>query len=139
VAPTGDHVRHAPLATHMLSKQEFLFMNRNAWLTMLAIAFSSAMPAQAPAQVPLSGYMDANGFIDVQALTGAQLANIWQEDADYLVAWYSGWYNGLAKKHYAHITRVKAGEHQLILYCKAHPELKIIQALDVLFKNEAMR
>jgi hypothetical protein len=72
----------------------------------------------------------------VQALTCAQLANTYQEDADYLAAWYSGWYNGLAKKHFAHFTRVKASEHQLILYCEAHPELKIIQAIDVLLKYE---
>ena len=36
----------------------------------------------------------------------------------------------------AHITRAKPGEHQLIAYCEAHPELKIIQAIDVLLKNE---
>jgi hypothetical protein len=104
-----------------------------------AAVIASALALQAHpahAQVSLSAYTDANGFVNVQALTCAQLANTWQEDADYLVAWYSGWYNGLAQKHYAHIARVKAGEHQLILYCKVHPELKIIQAMDVLFKNE---
>jgi len=100
----------------------------------LALLIAAAAPLRA--QTPLSAYMDAKGFIDVQALTCAQLANTYQEDADYLAAWYSGWYNGLAKKHYAHITRAKAGEHQLILYCKAHPELKIIDAIDTLLKNE---
>lgn len=88
------------------------------------------------AQTPLSAYMDANGFIDVQTLTCAQLAGTFQEDADYLAAWYSGWYNGLAKKHFAHITRAKSGEHQVIVYCKQHPELKVIQAIDVVLKNE---
>jgi hypothetical protein len=88
------------------------------------------------AQTPLSAYMDANGFIDVQTLTCAQLAGTFQEDADYLAAWYSGWYNGLAKKHFAHITRAKSGEHQVIVYCKQHPELKVIEAIDVILKNE---
>ena len=83
--------------------------------------------------------MDSNGFIDVQKLTCAQLANTYQEDADMLAAWYSGWYNGLAKKHFAHFTRAKSGEHQLILYCKSHPEVRIIQAVDVLMKNERRR
>lgn len=92
--------------------------------------------AATQAQVPLSSYMDAKGFVDVQALTCAQLANTYQEDADYLAAWYSGWYNGLAQKHFAHITRAKSGEHEVIVYCKAHPDLKVIQAIDVLFKNE---
>jgi HdeA/HdeB family len=104
----------------------------------LAFALGAfALPfASAQAQTPLSAYTDANGYVDVQALTCAQLAGTYQEDADMLAAWYSGWYNGLAKKHFAHITRAKSGEHQLILYCRAHPELKIIQAIDVLLKNE---
>lgn len=92
--------------------------------------------ASTQAQVPLTSYMDSKGFIDVQALTCAQLANTYQEDADYLAAWYSGWYNGLAQKHFAHVTRAKSGEHEVIVYCKAHPELRVIQAIDVLFKNE---
>lgn len=68
--------------------------------------------------------------------TYAQLANTYQEDADLLAIWYSGWYNGLAKKHFAHIERVKAGEHQLIVYCKAHLPTKIIDAIGTLLKNE---
>ena len=102
----------------------------------LALAISVLPLASAQAQTPLSAYTDTNGYVDVQALTCAQLAGTFQEDADMLAAWYSGWYNGLAKKHFAHITRAKSGEHQLILYCRAHPELKIIQAIDVLLKNE---
>ena len=60
----------------------------------LAIACSNAA-----AQAPLTAYTDANGFLDVQRLTCAQLAGTFQEDADMLTTWYSGWYNGLAKKH----------------------------------------
>lgn len=101
-----------------------------------ALAASCAGVAPARAQVPLSTYTDQNGYIDVQALTCAQLANTYQDDADYLAAWYSGWYNGLAKKHFAHITRAKTGEHLVIVYCKAHPELKIIQAIDVVLKSQ---
>ena len=89
----------------------------------------------ARAQVDLSSYADANGFLDVQALTCAQLANTWQEDADRLTAWYSGWYNGLAKKHYMDIRKGKEAEHEVIVYCKAHPQLKVIQAIDVVFKS----
>ncbi|WP_234683639.1 HdeA/HdeB family chaperone [Bradyrhizobium monzae] len=101
--------------------------------TVATIAFAGSA---AQAQTPLSAYEDAKGFIDVQTLTCAQLAGTYQEDADMLAAWYSGWYNGLAKKHYAHITRAKSGEHEVIVYCKAHPDLKVIQAIDTLFKNE---
>ena len=93
------------------------------------------MCASASAQVELKTYADAKGYIDVQKLTCAQLANTWQEDADRLASWYSGWYNGLAKKHYMDIRKGKEAEHEVIVYCKAHPELKIIQAMDVVFKS----
>ena len=100
----------------------------------LALASTAAQ-----AQVPLSAYMDANGFIDVQTLTCAQLANTYQEDADMLTTWYSGWYNGLAKKHFAHITRAREAEHEIIVYCKANPQLRIIEAIAVILKDEKMR
>lgn len=89
----------------------------------------------AKAQVDLSSYADAEGFLNVQALTCAQLANTWQEDADRLATWYSGWYNGLAKKHYMDIRKGKEAEHEVIVYCKAHPEIRIIEAMDIVFKN----
>ena len=102
---------------------------------MLAAISLTIAATDARAQVDLSAYADANGYIDVQALTCAQLANTWQGDADKLSIWYSGWYNGLAKKHYLDIRKGKEAEHEVILYCKAHPELRIIQAMDVVFKN----
>jgi inactivated superfamily I helicase len=61
----------------------------------------------ASAQVELSKYADANGYIYVQKLTCAQLANTYQEDADFLGVWYSGWYNGLAKKNAINVPRVR--------------------------------
>jgi len=105
----------------------------------IIVAFLAAANSPARAQVDLSTYADAEGFIDIQALTCAQLANTWQEDADRLSAWYSGWYNGLAKKHYMDIRKGKEAEHEVIVYCKAHPELKIIQAMDVVFKSMRQR
>jgi hypothetical protein len=105
----------------------------------LMVAFLALANSAARSQVDLSTYADANGFLDVQALTCAQLANTWQEDADRLASWYSGWYNGLAKKHYMDVRKGKEAEHEVIVYCKAHPELKIIQAMDVVFKNMRQR
>lgn len=104
--------------------------------TILVAAIGMMITASsARAQVDLSTYADSEGFLDVQALTCAQLANTWQGDADRLTAWYSGWYNGLAKKHYMDIRKGKEAEHEVIVYCKAHPELRIIQAIDVVFKS----
>jgi hypothetical protein len=71
-------------------------------MNLLVVAAAlSTIATGAPAQVPLSTYTDAKGYLDVQKLTCGQLAGTFQDDADLLVAWYSGWYNGLAKKHLA--------------------------------------
>ncbi len=96
----------------------------------LVIAGSSAK-----AQVNLSEYADPEGFLDIQALTCAQLAGTWQDQADLLSSWYSGWYNGLAKRHYMDIRKGREAEHELIVYCKANPQLRVIQAIDVVFKG----
>jgi hypothetical protein len=86
--------------------------------------------------VPLSAYADANGFIDVTALTCAQLANTYQEDANALSSWYSGWYNGLAHKHYMDYKKGRETEHLVIEYCKQHQDEKIIHAISVVLKDE---
>src|SRR5664279_5131978 len=90
--------------------------------TGLAITFANST---VNAQVDLSTYADAEGFIDVQTLTCAQLAGTWQDQADLLASWYSGWYNGLAKKHYMDIRKGREAEHELIVYCKANPQIRI--------------
>jgi hypothetical protein len=94
-----------------------------------------AAGSSAQAQVNLSEYADPEGFLDIQTLTCAQLAGTWQDQADLLSSWYSGWYNGLAKRHYMDIRKGREAEHELIVYCKANPQLKIIQAIDVVFKS----
>jgi hypothetical protein len=68
-------------------------------------------------------------------LTCAQFANTFQEDAVYLTVWYSGWYNGLGKKHMMKVDRAKTLEHGIIAYCKANEDKKVIQAIDIVFKK----
>ncbi len=109
-----------------------------SFLVVAALGVALAGSAAQADPVDLSAYADANGFIDVQALTCAQLANT-QEDADMLTTWYSGWYNGLAKKHFAHITRGRELEHEVIVYCKANAQLRIIDAIAIIFKDERVR
>jgi hypothetical protein len=101
-----------------------------------ATAILAAASSHVQAQTDLTEYADANGYIDVQALTCAALAGTWQGDADRLTTWYSGWYNGLAKKHYFNIARTKELEHEVIVYCKANPQIRIIEAIDVMLKQE---
>ena len=103
-------------------------------LVLAAVLFGFVPVAQA--QVELKNYADAKGYIDVQLLTCAQLAGTYQEDADFLGVWYSGWYNGLAKKHAINVSRTKAGIHNVIVYCKANPGRKVIEAIDVILKEE---
>ncbi len=104
--------------------------------TGLAIAITGSA---ASAQTPLSAYVDANGFLDVQTLTCAQLAGTFQEDADSLTTWYSGWYNGLAKRHFLDFKKAKEAEHEVIKYCEANPGLRIIDAIAIVFKDERAR
>jgi hypothetical protein len=111
---------------------------------MRSIVFASAAVALigtsgARAQTPLSAYVDQNGYIDVQTLNCAQLADTFQEDADALTTWYSGWYNGLAHKHFLDFRKGKEVEHQVIVYCKEHREIRIIDAIAVVFKDERAR
>jgi HdeA/HdeB family len=98
--------------------------------------FAAAMlcAGAAPAQVELKTYADAKGNLDVQALTCAQLANTFQEDADFMTVWYSGWYNGLANYSKLKVDRAKELEHRVIVYCKAHPDVKVIKAMDINIK-----
>src|SRR5260221_4821815 len=101
----------------------------------MSAAIMAASSAGARAQGDLSTYADPEGFLDIQALTCAQLAGTWQDQADLLSSWYSGWYNGLAKRHYMDIRKGREAEHELIVYCKANPQLRIIQAIDIVFKS----
>ena len=101
-----------------------------------ALMVAAAFGATAQTATPLSSYADAEGWIDVQKLTCGQLAGTYQEDADMLTTWYSGWYNGLAKKHMINVKRGKELEHQVIVYCKENLDQKVIQAISVVFKDE---
>lgn len=111
-------------------------MRKILFLATIALAVASS---DVQGQIDLTAYADAEGYIDVQVLTCAALAGTWQGDADRLTTWYSGWYNGLAKKHFFNIARSKELEHEVIVYCKANPQIRIIEALDVMFKQEKLR
>jgi len=118
----------------------FLAVNRRDGMRKILISATIGLAVTlagsgAKAQVDLSAYADPEGFLDIQALTCAQLAGTWQDQADLLSSWYSGWYNGLAKRHYMDIRKGREAEHELIVYCKANPQLRIIQAIDVVFKS----
>jgi hypothetical protein len=87
------------------------------------------------AQVDLTTYTDDKGYLNVRALTCAQLANTFQEDANFLGAWYSGWWNGHLKRHSINVARAKQGIHEVIVYCKANPDKKVVDAVDAFVKK----
>jgi hypothetical protein len=104
--------------------------------TALGLAIVGTLIASASqAQVELKTYADAKGYINVRALTCAQLANTFQEDADFLGVWYSGWWNGHNKRHSINIKRTKEGIHEVIVYCKANPDAKVVDAVDAYVKK----
>lgn len=39
----------------------------------------------------------------------------------------------MAKKHYINIPRSREAEHETIVFCKAHPEVKVIKAIGQVF------
>jgi hypothetical protein len=101
----------------------------------IAAAALVAAASASQAQVPLATYMDAKGYINVRALTCAQLANTTQDDANFLGAWYSGWWNGHLKRHSINIERAKQGLHEVIVYCQANPDAKVVDAVDAYAKK----
>ena len=104
-------------------------------VALLAAAGLIASVSASQAQVELKTYMDDKGYLNVKGLTCAQLAGTFQEDADFLGAWYSGWWNGHLKRHVVNIPRAKQGIHEVIVYCKANPNTKVVDAVDAYVKK----
>jgi HdeA/HdeB family len=104
-------------------------------VALIAAATLIASASASMAQVELKTYTDEKGYLNVRALTCAQLANTYQEDADFLGAWYSGWWNGHLKRHSINIDRAKQGIHEVIVYCKANPGAKVVDAVDAYVKK----
>ena len=104
-------------------------------VALIAAAALTASVSASQAQVELKTYMDDKGYLNVRTLTCAQLANTFQEDADFMTVWYSGWYNGLAGYSKLKVDRAKELEHRVIVYCKANPKTKVITAMDINIKQ----
>jgi hypothetical protein len=101
------------------------------------------LPATAPpppasvseSSTALSKLTDANGLIDAQQLTCGQLADAASADADLLLLWYSGWYNAAAKKRVLDLPRTKEAIRNVLLYCKANRDKRVVQAMDLYLKD----
>jgi len=90
-------------------------------------------PAQ-PAPSMLAKYADANGNIDVRQLTCGHLNDASASEAELLLAWYSGWYNGSAKGRGINLARVRYNIRNVIDYCKANRDKKLTDAMGSMLK-----
>ena len=111
-------------------------MIKKIGLTVIAACMFVGVSNVSNAATPLSAYQNKNGYLMVQKLTCKQLANTYQEDAEWLIIWYSGWYNGLGKKSAVNVPRVRKAIPAVIRYCKANQDVKIIHAIGRLLKVE---
>jgi HdeA/HdeB family len=108
---------------------------RNAPVGMPASTPPAPPPSVSESPAALSRLTDANGQIDVQRLTCAQLAETPQAEADFLLLWHSGWYNAMAKRRVIDLPRVKEGIRNVMLYCKANRDKGLVQAMDLYLKD----
>ena len=123
------------MITSSTGKRVRLLGRTDVRIAAVAAAILTASASASHAQVDLTTYTDAKGYLNVRGLTCAQLANTYQEDANFLGAWYSGWWNGHMKRHSFNIARAKQGLHEVIVYCKANPDKKVITAMDINIKQ----
>ncbi len=96
---------------------------------------AEAAATTAPPQVDLPKLADpVSGFIDSEKLTCGQLASAYQEDADFLLVWYSGLRTALANKRMIDVTKIKAGVHNVIVYRNANRDKLVVQAVEMIMK-----
>jgi hypothetical protein len=100
-----------------------------------AVAAAAPLPG-APPQVDLSNLANTNGIIDTANLTCAQLASVYQEDADFLGAWYFGWHSAYTKKQVINVAQIKQDIHNVIVFCKANRDKLVAQAVESVLKVE---
>jgi hypothetical protein len=128
-----------PAAGQMLNLQQGSVMRPGFYILGNDIASvlaktCASVPVQQP-QAEIATLADNNGVIDMETLTCGQLLSVYQEDVDFLMAWYSGWSNGLAKNHTLKVQAVKDATHNVILYCKANTGKRIVDAIEALTKQ----
>lgn len=94
----------------------------------------ASVPVQTP-QAELTTLTDDKGTIDMATLTCGQLLSVYQEDADFLLAWYAGWSSGehkdaALKDRTLKVAAVKAATHDVIVYCKANAAKRVAEAVE---------
>jgi hypothetical protein len=91
-------------------------------------------PQYQPPRVSLLRFADANGSIDVQRLSCGQLADSSLEEAELFLAWYSGWFNGAARRRGINLARVRYASRGVVEYCKANRDKNLVQVMELMLK-----
>ena len=124
------------LTSNMIYARLLAAIRRMDWRAALVASATLAASASASqAQVALATYADEKGYLNVKTLTCAQFANTSPDDANFLGVWYSGWFNGHLKKHAFNVNRTKQGIQEVLDYCKANPDKKVVEAVEVYVKK----
>jgi hypothetical protein len=96
---------------------------------------STAPSAAAPQpQSFLARYADANGNLDVRQLTCGHLDDTSAEEAELFLAWYSGWYSGVAKNRGINLARIRYAIRNVVAYCKGDRNKKLTDAMELMLK-----
>lgn len=93
-------------------------------------------PAAAPRPDLQQKYADVNGNIDIQTLTCAQLTSTYQEDAEFVLLWSSGWYNGIAHRSALNMQRIREGIRTIIAYCQTNKDKRLTQAIEAMTRGD---
>jgi hypothetical protein len=121
----------------------------NPGATILSIDMAALLDQQCPSVLPTAPaaataepppdlqkkYADVNGNIDIQKLTCGQLVGTYQEDAEFVLLWSSGWYNGAARRTELNVPQIKAGVRSVIAYCQTNKDKRLTQAIDVVMRG----
>jgi HdeA/HdeB family len=93
----------------------------------------ASAPVATP-QVALARYADAGGIVNAEKLTCAQLADTSPEEAGLFFVWYSGWYNGVAKKRGINLAHVRSAVQNAVDYCKGNRDKRLVQVMELMLK-----
>jgi len=99
-----------------------------------APAPAAAQPTAPPPRVTLDSFANPSGVVDAQRLTCADLADTSPEEAGLLLAWYSGWYSGSAKRRGMNLARTREAIHSVVQYCKANRDKKMVQVMELMLR-----
>jgi hypothetical protein len=90
--------------------------------------------APPPPRVTLGSFVNASGVIEAQRLTCGELADAAPNEAQLLLAWYSGWYAGTAKRRGLNPSRTLNTIQGVMDYCRGNRDKKVVQVMELMLK-----